>query len=437
MRTALAALRSHAGSDGQKSLVSPLNRDPAVVRGRFREPVKLRDITLRTIEQMGIVRSPAERREILVGLAEAGVDEIMVSAVRRGHELKELRADAEAVAKVNPNCLLLLGSVNTEDDLLFVKEAGYGGAQVWMAPFMGDATAAVAGAVYKRAWEGRRWDDLRFPKSEKDQTERALRLVELSAKHGIKLSCSILMLSYATLDYVASFSRAAAAAGAFDIMLGDHSSAAAPETWEALASTVAANAPGISISVHPHDMFGLATACAIAGLKGGATTAEVSINGITDGPSQADLAHTVAALQILYGVRTNVDMTRLTALSRLCEGITGVESERYRGLTGKQVFEISGPGDEYVQEYKVDKLFHTAIDPTIVGNEMRLVVSSATGPWSVWDKLEELGFSDLNRDQVARIYAVLREELSKLRRALSDEEVRRIALGALERAAAE
>ena len=60
-------------------------------------------------------------------------------------------------------------------------------------------------------------------------------------------------------------------------------------------------------------------------------------------------------------------------------------------------------GDEYAQEFKIDELFHFAITPSTVGNTRHLGVSATTGPYTVWDKLDELGI-EATHDQVAEIH---------------------------------
>lgn len=151
------------------------------------------------------------------------------------------------------------------------------------------------------------------------------------------------------------------------------------------------------------------------------------MNGMTEGPPQADLAHTIASLRILYGVPSNVRAEKLTELSRVAEEVTGVASAPNRGITGTNVFDLNAPGDEYVQESKVDPLFHCSLVPEVVGNKSHLIVSVGTGPYSIWDKLEELGFHALSKDQVAAVYAKLQQELRKLGRPMDDIEIKTLA----------
>jgi len=70
---------------------------------------------------------------------------------------------------------------------------------------------------------------------------------------------------------------------------------------------------------------------------------------------------------------------------------------------GTEVFDVGATGDEYAQEFKIDELFHFAITPSTVGNTRHLGISATTGPYTVWDKLDELGI-EATHDQVAEIH---------------------------------
>jgi isopropylmalate/homocitrate/citramalate synthase len=415
-------------------MVSEFNRDPAVVSGSFPEHVEIRDITLRTIEQMGVIASPEARLRILEALVSAGVPRVMVSAFNRGHTADEMRREADLAHSINSECKLTYGSVNTKADIDLAAETGYDEVQMWIGPYLGAATPAIAGAVYHRAWQGRDWKPLNFPKRAEDQVERVERIAEAAHEAGVLFSVVLALLTYARGPYIEMFSKGVAKAGASDFTFGDHSSSLSPEGWTHVARLAKSVAPDLKVAVHTHDMFGLATACALAGAKGGAEIIEVSVNALTEGPAQADIAETACSLEVLYGVKTGIELEKLTGLAQLVAEVTGEKVRRYQSLVGDEIFEIGATGDSYTQEFKIDDFFHASIAPAVVGNVRRLRISGTSGPYSLWDKLDELGI-EASKSEVEQIFEHCHKAAMSRLDALPDEliaEIARSTIGASE-----
>jgi isopropylmalate/homocitrate/citramalate synthase len=425
MRSSLDQFRHGPGYEPGRWRVSDVNRRPQF-RDGFPRTVRLRDITLRVSEQMSTVMLTHERRiELLTALAAAGVPEIQTSAFGRGHDVKEMRAEVEAAKSVNPDCELVYGGVSRAEDLQLAADAGYDAVQIWTGVFLGGATPAYADAVYHRAWQGREWRDLPFPSGPADQVARTKRIADEGARRGVKVAGGLMLLSYADDEYVAEYCAGAAAAGVYDVMMGDHSSGMTPDAYAHVVRVAKAAAPGLGISVHPHDMFGLANACGLAAAQAGADVIEVSVNGFTEGPAQADLAQVATSLEALYGVDTGIDLAALTPLARLTERLFGQTRPGDRGLTGPDVFNYGELGDGS-GELKIDRLIHNSIVPEVVGNEGRLVIAVASGPFTMWDKLAELGIT-ASKNEIIPVLDACKAAMKGLERGLSDAEISVIA----------
>jgi isopropylmalate/homocitrate/citramalate synthase len=425
MRSALDRFRSGPGYEAGRWRVNDLNRAPEF-RGGFAPTVRLRDITLRVSEQMSKVMLTHERRiELLKAIAAAGVPEIQTSAFGRGHDVKEMREEVEAAKSVNPDVELVYGGVNRAEEVQMAADAGYDAVQIWTGVYLGEATPAYAGAVYHRAWQGREWRDLQFPSSTADQVARTRRIADEGAKRGVKVAGGLMLLSYADEEYVAEYCAGAADAGVYDVMMGDHSSGMTPDACAYLVRAAKKAAPGISISIHPHDMFGLANAIGLASAQAGADTIEVSVNGFTEGPAQADLAQTATSLEALYGVDTGIRLEAMTPLARLTERLLGQTRPVDWGLTGTEVFNI-GEGGDGNGEFKIDRLIHASIVPEVVGNEQRLVIAVSSGPFTLWDKLTELGIT-ASKSEIMPVLNACKAEMKDLGRGLDDAEISDIA----------
>lgn len=431
MRAALDSFRRGPGFEPGRWKVSDANRREDVV-GTLPARIRIRDLTLRVTEQMSDVSlSHKQRLRLLEALVRAGVSSIETSSFGRGHTVEEMRDEVETAKAVNPDCELVYTGAATEKHMRMAAEAGYDVVRVLSGVYLGDALPSYAGAVYHRAWQHREWQNLRFPKSPGEVTERAQRLVELGLSHGLKVGGSVLLLSYATDEDVAQYSRGIAEAGAYDLQIGDHSSGTSPEAFAHFVRIAREAAGELEIAAHTHDMFGLATATAVAAGLAGATILEASVNGFTEGPAQGDLAHISGAMEMLYGVRTGVDLGQLTSLTRLAEELVGQQRPGDWGLTGRNIFDYGNDGDEYAEELKVDPLIHMGVAPAVVGNERNLRIGVTSGPWTMWDKLDELGI-EVRREEVPPVLAACKQEMARLGRGLEDAEIRAVASRALD-----
>lgn len=433
MRAGLDAFRTGPGYEPGKWKVSDANRRVDVVGSRPTS-VRMRDLTLRVTEQMSDVSlSHQQRLQLLEALVRAGVSSLETSSFGRGHTVEEMREEVETAKAINPDCELVYTGAGTAEHMRIAAEAGYDVVRVLSGVFLGDALPSYAGAVYHRAWQGRDWEGLRFPGGPAEVTERAQRLIELGTSHGVKVGGSVLLLSYATDEDVAQYSRGIAEAGAYDVQIGDHASGTSPHAWAHFVRLSLDAAPDLQVAAHTHDMFGLATAASVAAGLAGASILEASVNGFTEGPAQGDLAHISCAMEMLYGVHTGIDLAQLTPLSRLTEQLIGQSRPGDWGLTGTNIFDYGNDGDEYAQEIKVDPLIHMGVTPEAVGNNRVLRIGRTTGPWTMWDKLDELGIG-VGREDIMPVLQACKQDIARLGRGLDDAEIRATALRVLDAA---
>ena len=96
-RRAIGTYRAPGAYEPGKWSVSPLTRRPEIV-GTFPRQIVLRDIAVRTTEQMpGVVLPAAERMRLLQAVVEAGVPSVQVGAFGRSRSRADMRADVVRV----------------------------------------------------------------------------------------------------------------------------------------------------------------------------------------------------------------------------------------------------------------------------------------------------------------------------------------------------
>lgn len=399
MRAALAAHRGPANHREGAWQVSCLNSTaPADAPA-----VSLRDITLRTGEQLpNASMSPAGRLELLTALLDAGTHEFVLSAFRRGHTAESVRREVELIKSRRTDGLAIFGNAVSEDDLRFAQEAGLDGVEVWTAVYLGAAIPVSAGAVYHRVWQGREWRDLRFPGSVEQHAERARRLIDQAQRHDVAVTAVINLAAFADEEYVATFTRLVAEAGAREISIADSTGGLAPEGFGRLVSAARSVAPDLHIGVHPHNSVGLGVANAVAAVQAGAASVETAVNGYEVGPggTQAPTAATAMALEAFYGRRTGLDLPRLMALSETAARVTGYPIAWNEPLVGISARQVALP-DEYVMELDFDELIHASVTAEAVGAHRDLLVSVTTGPFGMARKLAALGVTATKEEALA------------------------------------
>ena len=427
-REALVPYRPPGSYEPGKWMVSPLNRKYGTAEGKFPHKAKIRDIALRTSEQIsGVALSVEERTKLLVAIVGAGVPEVVLSAFRRGRTLEELRGYVEAAKAVAPNCVLHFGNAVKAEEIELAKAAGIDAVQVWSTVFVGGAMPVSAGAVYHRAWQGREWRDLNFPSSEEEHINRSRRLIQAALKTGVKVSGSVNLIHLATEEYVAKYVAAASEEGAYEVMLLDSSGGCTPEAIAQFVKVAKEVAPACEIAVHCHNIFGLGISNSLAGLRAGADTAETAVNGYEVGSagSQASTSGLAAALEALYGVGTGIDLSKMVELSKLAEQLVGIAVPGSEPVVGSQIFE-SASEDEYEMEANFDRLIHGSIEPSLVGGTRDVRVGVSSGPLGMSNKLDLLNIK-AKKEDIELILEACKVAMYDRKHSLSDEEIREIA----------
>jgi isopropylmalate/homocitrate/citramalate synthase len=82
--------------------------------------------------------------------------------------------------------------------------------------------------------------------------------------------------------------------------------------------------PNVKLEVHCHDDFGLALANSLEAVRAGADIVDCVLNGYSHRSGNCALEQIAAALEVLYDVRTGIDLSRLTELCELAADVFGV-----------------------------------------------------------------------------------------------------------------
>jgi isopropylmalate/homocitrate/citramalate synthase len=442
-KTILDAVRSRRTPETYvpgKWSVSPLNRDPAVLGSPlpavYPERVTIRDITLRTIEQApNVVIDSRQRMRLAEALIEAGVRSLMLAWLSTPHAHGDLESEVAELTRMSSDLeLVAIGADRTQIDR--AVDSGVSMFEVYSPsiPEFHPIYGPYGRMILRAHWRGEDWrKTVRFPRSEEEQLAMVHEQIDYVKERGLRASAFASMLHYATPDYLARFARTARAAGADEITLGDGASGLGPEAYAYVVGIIRREAPGIPVGIHSHNAFGLVLACTMAAVHAGAQVIEVSVNGLCSAAGQADLAEVVAALEVMYGVRTGIRLEALTPLRRLVEDISGIPMAANKAVTGEHAWTYT---EEAMREESAYAPVHKAAEPSLFGNRARYALGPHSGSWSMLSKLDELGL-EAAHEVVERTLERVKSELAIRRRGLTDEEIGTIArdLGARDRTA--
>jgi isopropylmalate/homocitrate/citramalate synthase len=191
------------------------------------------------------------------------------------------------------------------------------------------------------------------------------------------------------LGYLREIYSAALEAGADEVSVVDTIGACAPETVEYLVREVRSwVGKSVPIHWHGHNDFGLATASAIAAVRGGADWIQGTINGMGERAGNADLCEVALALQFLYHVPVEIDLSKAREVSDLVQRYGGYTVDSWKPVVGKFIFTRESGG--------VAAQFHmpSAIEPysaEIVAASRHVALGKKSGLANIKIKLNELG----------------------------------------------
>jgi 2-isopropylmalate synthase len=203
--------------------------------------------------------------------------------------------------------------------------------------------------------------------------------------------------------YALEVIRTAAEAGAGLTCLCDTNGGMMPTELADIVHT-ATQRTGARLGIHCHDDTACGVANTLVAVDAGATHVQGTANGYGERAGNANLFSVVAGLQLKKN-RQVVPEASLKEMSRIAHAIsevTNVSPDTHQPYVGLSAF--AHKAGLHASAVKVDPMLYQHIDPALVGNDMRMLVSDMAGRASIELKGRELGYdlSD-NKEAIARV----------------------------------
>ncbi|MGC9965400.1 MAG: citramalate synthase [Syntrophobacteraceae bacterium] len=190
-------------------------------------------------------------------------------------------------------------------------------------------------------------------------------------------------------------------AGAECVILCDTNGGSLPSRIQAGIKAVKETFPDIVFGIHAHNDSDLAVANSLTAVEMGATQVQGTINGVGERCGNADLCSIMPNLCLKMGHAClgAEQLKKLRQVSRFILELANVPSNRYQPFVGRCAF--AHKGGIHISAVEKNPATYEHIDPSLVGNKRRILVSDLSGRTAIKRKAQEFGLELLKSDPVA------------------------------------
>jgi 2-isopropylmalate synthase len=145
------------------------------------------------------------------------------------------------------------------------------------------------------------------------------------------------------------------------------------------------------LGIHCQNDTSCAVANTIAAVEAGVKHFQCTANGYGERPGNADLFAVVGNLQLKLGLPVLPDgcLEQMVRVSHAIAEIANIAPDTHQAYVGAAAF--AHKAGLHASAIKVDPLLYNHVDPSIVGNDMRILVTEMAGRASIELKSRELG----------------------------------------------
>ena len=193
-------------------------------------------------------------------------------------------------------------------------------------------------------------------------------------------------------EYALKTLRAAADAGAELLVLCDTNGGMLPSKLRNIFKEVKKECE-TPIGIHAHNDGSLAVANSLAAYEEGAVQFQGTVGGLGERCGNADLCSIIPTLQLKYGEKliTDQQLKQLKPLYFFVTETANLIPSNSKPYVGKSAF--THKGGIHVSAVRKNPHTYEHIEPELVGNERRVLVSELAGKSNLRYKLKEIGFN--------------------------------------------
>ncbi len=204
-------------------------------------------------------------------------------------------------------------------------------------------------------------------------------------------------------DYAISTVKAAANAGAEAIVLCDTNGGTMPMEIKEITEEIVKLNLG-EIGIHVHNDADMAVANTIIAVESGATHVQACLNGWGERTGNANIISVIANLKLKLGFEIINDdqLGELTKVSHFADELANIIPNNRQPYVGKSAF--AHKAGLHVAAITKSSGTYTHIDPSLVGNQERILVSEFSGRRNIQEKIKEQNINiNLDSDEIENI----------------------------------
>jgi 2-isopropylmalate synthase len=213
----------------------------------------------------------------------------------------------------------------------------------------------------------------------------------------------------ANREFAVECCRVAAEAGADLVCLCETNGGRLPDEVAAGVDVVRA-AVNVPLGIHCHNDAELAVANSLVAVQHGVRQVQGTINGIGERCGNANLCSIVANLQLKMGYRvvSPAQLRQLRELSHFVWELANLEPNKRQPYVGLSAF--AHKGGVHVAAVQKNARTYEHIDPALVGNRQRVLVSDLSGKGNILYKAKEFGLdTEVLKPSVRRVLQEVKE----------------------------
>lgn len=193
-------------------------------------------------------------------------------------------------------------------------------------------------------------------------------------------------------EYAMSVVKSAFDSGADRVVLCDTNGGRLPDEIHEITRDIVTRFKGRDIGIHAHDDCGLAVANTLAAVSVGATQVQGTFTGVGERCGNCDLSVIIPNLTLkcnmVCGKKSPVKLPLLCETARLIYDISNVAANPNKPYTGKSAF--AHKGGMHIDAMEKLEGAYEHIDPSLVGNKRRLLLSEVAGRSTIIEKTKSI-----------------------------------------------
>ncbi len=212
-------------------------------------------------------------------------------------------------------------------------------------------------------------------------------------------------------NYAIDTLRSAQQGGADYLVLCDTNGGTQLKEFEFILKEVQAALPEIPIGVHCHNDSGLGVALTLVGVEGGATMVQGTMNGYGERVGNANLTTIIPNLTLKLNRQLNCGkhLDQLRSFSQYFDKMANIPSDLKQPFVGDSAF--AHKGGVHANAAKKVARSYEHIEPHLVGNKQRILLSDMSGASSVAIKARQMGIELEEKSPEMRSFLLKIKEL--------------------------